>query len=270
MKCLVDDAEVHVEVAGDWRPDAPALVLLHGACNDHSAWDAVMPALGAAGIVVYAPDFPGHGASAGPALESIEAMVDWVTRLLDACGLGACAIGGHSMGSLVALGVAARTPGRIVSLALIGTAAPMRVSPRLLEQARSDAPAAMRAVAAWSHRVRDGVTDPADEARTLARMQAVEQADPGALAIDLAACDACADALAWGAAVRVPTVFVLGQEDRMTPPRAAESLRAAMPHARTVLLPCGHALMDEEASDVARALAGSLPGAADRFMEPGT
>ncbi len=260
MKCLLDGGEVHVETAAAFRTDAPAWVLLHGACNDHSAWGAVMPHLAVSRIAAYAPDFPGHGASAGPALTSIEAMAAWTVRLLDACGLGMCAIAGHSMGSLVALRVAALAPGRVAALALLGTAAPMRVSPRLADQARTDAPVAMRAVAAWSHRARDGmVIDPAAEARTLGRMQAVEHGDPGVLAIDLAACDACADAPAWAASVVAPTLIVSGQEDRMTPPRAAASLQAAIVQARTLILPCGHAMMDEEPLAVAQALASCLP-----------
>ena len=197
MECLVDGAAVHVETLGTGRADAPALVLLHGACNDHGAWSDVMRALEASDLAVYAPDFPGHGASAGPALQGIEALGEWVGRLLDACGLGRCVVAGHSMGSLVALQVASRLPTRVAALGLIATASPMRVAPRLLELARTDAQAAMAAVAAWSHRARDGAAvDPMAVERNLARMQVVERAHPGVLAVDLTACDACTDAVA--------------------------------------------------------------------------
>ena len=54
--------------------------------------------------------------------------------------------------------------------------------------------------------------------------------------------------------MHAPALFVLGEEDRMTSPRAAQSLRDAMPQARVLTLPCGHAMMDEDPAAVAAAL----------------
>ena len=131
-----------VAVAVHGEPDSPPLLLIHGAGHDHGVWDAVVPGLAAAGHRVIAPDLPAHGASGGEALTSIDAMADWVLALADALGLGSFRIAGHSMGSLVALAVAARTPDRVRTLYLLGSLAPMPVAPFVLDAVRNDPPKA--------------------------------------------------------------------------------------------------------------------------------
>ncbi|MFM7785839.1 MAG: alpha/beta fold hydrolase, partial [Gammaproteobacteria bacterium] len=106
-------------------PSRPAVVLLHGAGMDHTVWSLVSRHLLRHGRCVIAPDLPGHGRSGGEPLGSVPAMADWVVALLDALGIAQAAVCGHSLGSLVALDAAARHPGRIRALAMVGTAAPM-------------------------------------------------------------------------------------------------------------------------------------------------
>jgi pimeloyl-ACP methyl ester carboxylesterase len=91
-------------------PRPPALLLLHGALNDASVWNALGPACAAAGHQVLAPDQPGHGGSAGPLLPDIAALAAWALRVADAAGLDRFSVAGHSMGSLIALEVAAQAP----------------------------------------------------------------------------------------------------------------------------------------------------------------
>jgi pimeloyl-ACP methyl ester carboxylesterase len=47
------------------------------------------------------------------------------------------------------------------------------------------------------------------------------------------------------AAVRCPTLFVIGRHDQMTPPRAARALARLARQGRTVEVDAGHALMSE-------------------------
>ena len=99
----------------------PAIVLVHGAQNDHSVWGLQSRYLAHHGHAVLVPDLPGHGRSEGPALTSVEAMADWLLALLDAAGVEKAILGGHSMGSLIALEAAHRAPARAAGLALLGT-----------------------------------------------------------------------------------------------------------------------------------------------------
>ncbi|MDE1952782.1 MAG: alpha/beta hydrolase [Betaproteobacteria bacterium] len=273
MQCVIDEREAHVEyveptvIANDTVPTA--IVLLHGAANDHRSWLPVAPGLAQAGYAVYAPDLPAHGGSGGSLCTAVASMATWVLKLLDACGLERCALAGHSMGSLVALHAAGLAPQRISHLALVGTAWPMRVAPALLELAQSQTDVALRNMAIWSHMQREGQPlQPALVQQTLELMQSVQQAgcaQGNVLATDLAACNAYANALDMAARVRVPAAFILGEHDRMTPTKATQRLREALPQARLTTLDAGHALMSEAPGAVVHALAALLALPAERL-----
>lgn len=231
-------------------PALPVVVLVHGALNDHSVWDAQARALLAAGHPVQAPDLPGHARIHGKALPSVEAMADWLLALLDDKGVQRAILVGHSMGSLVALQAASRAPQRVAGLALIGTAFPMKVADALLDTALRDEAAAIEIVTRWSH-------SPAGQhlaEATRGLMRRLAAANPGHLLhTDLAACNAYADGETAAAAVRCPTLLVAGSQDKMTPPRASAGLAALIAQADVVSVEAGHALMAEapEAVDAA-------------------
>src|ERR1700677_150617 len=101
MRLIVDGSEIYASTGGrDFDPEVPAVVFLHGAGMDHSVWALLARAFAHHGCSVLAPDFPGHGRSAGAPLSSIAAMADWTAALIDAAGLRAARLVGHSMGSL--------------------------------------------------------------------------------------------------------------------------------------------------------------------------
>ncbi len=258
MQCLVDSREVHVHcLAAATAEKAPPVLLLHGACQDHRVWLPVLPGLARAGHAVYAVDLPGHSASAGPPCAGVPELATWLLELLDALALERCALVGHSMGSLVSLHAAALAPRRVSHLAMVATALPMTVSPVLLERARSDPQAAMRDMALWSHKgSREQAPDPGLVDASLQFMQSVQARWPAGdlLATDLSACNAYADGLEMARRVQAPVQLVLGEADRMTPPRAARELQQALPQARVSLLPGGHALMQEQPDGVLQAL----------------
>lgn len=231
------------------QPSLPTLVFLHGALNDHSVWSELAGRLARHGLNVLAPDLPGHGRSAGPALDSVEAMADWLPGLLDAAGLETALLVGHSMGSLVALETAFRTPRRVRGLALLGTAFPMRVSAALLASARDDEAAAIDMVSQWSH----ANPELREASRQLMR-QVAAHGQPGLLHLDLAACNAYAHGQQAIEALDCPVHFLLGSLDKMTPPRAAQALAAAARHATLVEVDAGHAMMAEQPRAVLDAL----------------
>ena len=240
-------------------PSRPVLVLLHGAGGDSSVWSAQLDGLAARHQPALALDLPGHGDTAGPPLPGIDAMAEWVLLQLAARGLGRVALAGHSMGSLVALQAAAAQPQRVCGLALIGTALPMRVSPRLLAQAESDPLQAIDNVVRWSYAQPAPKPSPAGSMspqayRDLLTRQQAGWAQGSLLATDLAACDRYAAGDVAARAWTGPTLFLLGRHDRMTPPENAASLRAALPQSRTELFDSGHNLMAEAPQAVALAL----------------
>jgi len=248
------------------QPAKPAIVFLHGALNDHSVWSHQSDALAARGYTVLAPDLPGHGPdSPAPALTGVETMAGWLLARLEAGGIARALLVGHSMGSLIALEAARLAPARIAGLALLGTAAPMKVSDALLESARDDQDGAIAMVAQWSHAPAPASDDdggnPALQERSRQLMQRIAaEGPPGLLHTDLAACKAYAGGLDAIAALDCPVLFIVGRLDKMTPPRAAAALTQAAKHGKIVEVDAGHAMMAEQADAVLDALAGFAAG----------
>ena len=238
----------------------PTVVFVHGALHDHSAWTLMARWFAHHGHGVLALDLPGHGRSSGPALASVEAMAEWLLAVLDGAGVEAASLVGHSMGSLIALEAAARTPSRARHLVMVGTAYPMVVSPALLETAANDPQAAIASVNLWSHSTQAAKPSyPGPGAwlhgSNVALMRRVQATDPGTNLFlgDFRACDSYRGGLEAAAKVRCPTTIVVGRRDQMTMAKDAKAIAAAL-KATPVTLDAGHALMTEAPDQLLEAL----------------
>ncbi len=129
----------------------PSIVFIHGVLNDHSVWILQSRYLANHGYNVLAVDLPGHVKSAGSCPKSVEEAAAFAIALLDAAGIDKAALVGHSWGSLIALHAASLAPARVTHLALLATAAPMKVSPALLEAALHQPMQAIDMVNTFSH-----------------------------------------------------------------------------------------------------------------------
>lgn len=263
MFLTIDGRQAYAYTGGK-RFDAalPMVMLVHGAQHDHSVWILQSRYLAHHGYSVLAVDLPGHGRSQGPALESVEAMARWVLAVLNASGAARAAIVGHSMGSLIALEAAGAAPQQVSGIALVGSANPMAVSDTLLDATRDDEPLAQDMVNIWSHSTYAAKpSNPGPGFWIVGQnLRLMQRIAPGVMHTDFKACNAYAGGAARAAQVRCPTLFVLGDRDAMTPPRAARELQAAIKGQRTVLVsPCGHNLMAEQPDAVLDALTGFLP-----------
>src|SRR3979411_1042540 len=237
----------------------PAIVLLHGAGFDHTVWALHSRGFAHHGFGVLAPALTGHGRSSGSPLPTIADMADWTAALLDASGAEKAKLVGHSMGSLIALETATRHPARVSALSRMGTAATMTVGPDLLKAAEANDHSAVDMVSIW------GLGFQAELGGSLApglwmhsgAQRVLEQGRPGVLFNDLSACNAYQNALSAAAQITVPTTFILGERDMMTPAKAGKTLAAALPNSRTVVLRgAGHMLMVERPDEVVAALQG--------------
>ena len=262
MQFDVNGATAYAYTGGKpFDPALPAVVLIHGAQNDHSVWALQSRYLAHHGHAVLALDLPGHGRSGGPALTSVEALADWVLAVLKAAGVGRALLAGHSMGSLIALECSHRAPGVVAGLALLGTTYPMKVSDALLETARTDEPSAIDMVNIWSHSSiahKPSCPGPGFSVMGGARrlMQRMSARNPAQLFYtDFAACNGYANGEAAAGAVRCPTLFVFGKKDVMTPPRSTKLLTSAIKHGKIVNVDAGHQMMAEAPDAVLDALA---------------
>ena len=244
-------------------PRLPTAVFIHGAQNDHSVWALQTRYFAHHGYSVLAVDLPGHGRSRGTPLASVEAMADWLTKVLNAAGVQTAILIGHSMGSLIALETALRAQHIVKAVALVGTAYPMKVSPQLLEASEHREQAAIDMVNIWSHSgiaQKPSAPGPGFYVQGGARrlMQHVARNNPAKVFFtDFSACNAYANGEAAAAALQCPALLLLGRKDMMTPPKATAALRSALPQARVVQVEgSGHALMAEQPDQVLEALFG--------------
>ncbi|MBM4198101.1 MAG: alpha/beta hydrolase [Gammaproteobacteria bacterium] len=235
----------------------PTMVFIHGAEHDHSVWALQSRYLAHHGRSVLAVDLPGHGRSAGPALESIELLADWIAALLRAAGVQKATVVGHSMGSLIAMECAARYPQLIAKLVLVGTAFPMKVSDDLLAATRDDEATAQIMVNLWSHAVLahfPGSPGPGFWVQGVNR-RLMQRQKPGVMHVDFRACNAYTNGLVACAGIKCPVLLVLGKRDVMTPPRLAKEIIKVLIDKRVVEIEgAGHAIMAEKPDELLDAI----------------
>lgn len=274
MRFTVDGRQAYAYTGGrPLRAGQPLVVLVHGAQHDHSVWAMQSRYLAHHGYSILALDLPGHGRSAGPALETVEALAQWVCaaveRACDAVGIEpvpAGVIAGHSMGALVALEASAQKPEWLKAVALLAIAVPMRVSDQLLEAAASNEGRAFDMINFWSSagiNHHPGTPGPGFSTYIQNR-RLMERQAAGVLLTDFTACNNYVAGLDRAGALPVPALFLLAGSDQMTPPKAArkalEAARAGAAQVTHIAVPgSGHNLLAEHPDETLNALRQWLP-----------
>jgi pimeloyl-ACP methyl ester carboxylesterase len=161
------------------------------------------------------------------------------------------------MGALAALAAAARLGERVEALALLGVAEAMPVHPDLLAAARRNDHLAYDLIVSWGYGPRAQLGGCLAPGLWMAGggTRLLERNRDGVLAADLAACDAFKDAPRMAASVACPTLLILGDRDRMTPPAGGRALAGRMRDARVAVIPdCGHIMLAERPDETLDAL----------------
>lgn len=258
----VDGLDAHAATGGNKLADeGPVVILIHGAGMDATVWSLQTRYLAYRGFRVVAVDLPGHGRSAGEPLASIRDQADWMERFCEAAGFESVNLVGHSMGTFIAMEVAARNPDLVTSLVLMGTSDAMGVHPELLDYAENDLPAAAALMAAWGHAksAHAGQNPTPGLSMTSGTRAMVERSRPGVLATDFKACAAYAEALTTASKVTCPATVLVGHDDKMTPRKAAMKVVEALAEPTVIDLPgVGHQMMNEEPRVVRQAIATAV------------
>lgn len=269
---------MHIELHGhstfvgsggiDWQPGRPTLVLQHGAGMDRTIWVLLARYAARHGYNVVAADLPGHGASKGEPLDTIEAQGEWLHSLLDALKArhdlpeGDLMLGGHSMGALAVLAAAASKPAVVNTLLLFGVGYPMPVGPPLLEAAERNEQAAIDMITFYGHSFssRLGHNPVAGISVYNVADALLGRAAPGVLFTDLQACnDFRIDEASLAALAKsVRCSIISGVEDRMTPAKFSSALASSIDASVHVLEDCGHMMMAEQPEACLQAMMKSL------------
>lgn len=246
--------------------DRLPVVLLHGWALHAGLMQPLASRLGARRQVTCL-DLPGHGGrSNDPPFTDVDGLAAAIARDLPP----SCALVGWSLGGMVAARLAADGNPSVRRLVLLST------TPRFLRGEGWEHgldPAVVEEFAAELERDYRGLVRrflslqargderQGDLLRTLrSGVFARGEPDPGALRAGLAILHG-ADLRAAAARVRVPTLVVSGQYDRLTPPQAGEWWAARIPGARHVQVPgAGHAPFLSHPDAVATAIGAFLDG----------
>jgi pimeloyl-ACP methyl ester carboxylesterase len=234
-----------------------ALLLFHAFPLSRSMWQGQARALADTWRVVR-PDARGFGESrpaVGPL--TMDRIADDGATVLDHLGVEKAVVGGCSMGGYAAFAFARRHPGRLAGLYLQDTkaspdtdearASRKALAARVLAEGTAAAEAALlpKLVGETTHRKRQDL---------LARLRAdVLAASPPAIAAALSGLGGREDSRETLAAIRVPTLVLVGEEDLLTPPVEAEAMASAIAGARLVRVPGAGHLANLEAPEAVNA-----------------
>ncbi|WP_031088217.1 4-carboxymuconolactone decarboxylase [Streptomyces sp. NRRL WC-3549] len=220
----------------DGPEDAPVLVIGPSLGTTWHMWDRQIPEL-SQHWRIFRYDLPGHGGAPAHPAASVTDLADRLLATLDGLGVQRFGYAGCSIGAAVGADLALRHPHRVASLALIassprfGTADEFRqrgvvVRSNGLEPIARTSPerwftpgfaAAQPAIVEWA-------------------VQMVRTTDPGCY---ISFCEALAafDIRAQLPRISVPTLVLVGAEDKVTGPAEARTLVAGIPDARLALVP---------------------------------
>ena len=227
---LSDGAAARIIEAGAGAP----LLLIHGVGIRAEAWAPQIAAL-SAGYRVIAVDMPGHGESdLLPGDPRLPDYVAWAARVIEALGLGPVSVAGHSMGSLIAGGLAVERPD------LVSRAALLNGVHRRTETARAAVLARAAEIAAGGGGIEAPLARWFDESQGDLRdqvagwLQAVSPAGYAAAYRAFAEGDGVyADRLG---ALRCPLLVLTGDGDANSTPEMTRAMAAMAPHGRAVVI----------------------------------
>jgi len=238
-----------------------AVVLLHGFGGDINNWLFTAPAL-AANYTVYAVDLPGHGGSTKQVGDGdLDALVSAVEQFLDSQEIERAHLVGHSLGGLVACGLALRDAARVRSLTLIASAGlGEEINRQYLEQficasSRRELKGALELLFADSSHVNRQLVDDVLKYKRIDGVPEALQAIASQVFGNGRQAEVVAPRLA---SLEIPMLVIWGTEDRIIP---AEQAQSAPEAAEVRLLDgSGHSPHMEQAGEVNRIVEEFLAG----------
>ncbi|MFO1057912.1 MAG: alpha/beta fold hydrolase [Dongiaceae bacterium] len=239
------------------------IMLVHGVGMNKAFWTHQVAAFATSHRVI-AYDLLGHGETASPdGPPTLASFVRQLGDLMDALGLAAANVVGHSMGALIALGFALEQPTRVLRVAALNAVHERSDEQRraVLERAghlaRSGAgPLVEQTLARWF-----GEHPGPQHAESVARARAWLAAAPPRGYAEAYRVFAESDRAHAGRlqALRMPALFLTGELDPNSTPEMSARMAAAAPQGTSVALPGErHMMVLASASAVNRELRAFL------------
>lgn len=242
-------------------PKGEPLLLLHGYTDTSRSWSPVAPWLLRYRLLI--PDQRGHGGSDAPACcYSAGVFAEDARLFLDAMKVEEAAVAGHSLGSIVAMTLAAEHPQRVTRLALIGSTAlaPVKRGDWLWTNAHAlEAPLDPDSpfLREWHPANQPTPVDKAFAEAAMAEILAIPLHVWRGVMRELAEVPAGRHA----ADIKAPVLILSGGKDPLFPPEHHAALARAIPHAEARVFPdLGHNPNWERPAEIGPLLARFLAG----------
>jgi len=253
---LDGDLRVHFRDHGP-KEGAP-IVLIHGFSASLHTWEPWVEKLSTRYRVVTL-DLPGHGLTQAPAdySVSLDTYANVVDQVATKLSLGPYVAVGNSMGGGAAWTLALRRPDRLRGLVLVNSVAPpasARAGGKSLALRIAGTPPARAVLRRLDLRnfaergLKTAYADPRLVTPAVVDRYVDMSRAPGHRDISLRGQGRGAEGIALGdlSKVQVPTLVMVGRQDRIIPPSTAEALAAAIPRARLISYAgVGHLPMEE-------------------------
>ncbi|MEK6813178.1 MAG: alpha/beta fold hydrolase [Nitrospirota bacterium] len=243
MEATINGGIIYFVETGE-RGRLPVL-FVHGFPFSSAMWDSQMEAVGRRCRAI-ACDIRGLGRSeVGDGQYTIEGHVDDLIGLLDRLEIDKTVVVGLSMGGYIALRTLERNPERFLAAVLCDTRAEADDNAGKLKRANGAASVKRHGAAAFAESFLPAVFAPESlrtkpEAVKLIK-SIIAATPPLAIAGHLIAMAGRTDTTASLAAIGVPTLIMVGENDTLTPPALARAMHERIPGSKLYLVPgAGH------------------------------
>lgn len=238
----------------DYDKSTLSVVFIHGSGGDRDDWRGQLDGLSRVATMI-ALELPGHGASEPPGEKTVPAFSRWVVDFVEVLGLENVVLVGCSLGSAITQWVALHSKQPwLKGIGLVGAGARLRVHPDFLQGllVSKDAARGKLAVFCLSNAPDQAVYDKISDKYSNTSAELIHS--------DLSACHAF-DVMEEVKEIDLPTLIIVGEEDKLTPVKYSQFLNQAIPHSKLAVLPrAGHLVMMEQPEQFNSVLADFLAG----------
>jgi 3-oxoadipate enol-lactonase len=238
-KATINNIELHYTDSG--LEHASPVIYIHGFPFSHEMWSEQIQLLADTHRVI-AYDVRGHGKSElGDSHVLIDFLVDDLFALMDHIGVSSANIVGLSMGGYIALRGIEREPERFLSLILADTKSDTDPNEAKIKRADAIRTIKNEGIKTFADNflksvfAQDSFVKRPDAVRKIRTI--IEQTSPDTLCSTLIALAARTDTTESLSKISVPVLILVGSEDKLTPPAAAQAMANRIRDAQIHILP---------------------------------
>jgi len=232
----IDGKQLFYDIQGQGTP----ILMIHGSMSTHRVWDKQRVLAKKYALLFL--DLPGHGQS--ESLEgdiTVQRFSGIVAQLVQEIGHKGVFVMGHSLGGAIALQLALDHASLLGGLVLVGTGAKLGVLPAILEGLRTDYQAGIE-LATGQMAFAEGADTALVERSKEECLQCPQEVGYN----DFFACNNF-DVRERLSEIRIPSLIVVGDEDKLTPVKWSQYLADHLLNAElTIIEHAGHMVMLEQ------------------------